>query len=153
MREIKFRAWNKQEKMMAYDIQNEYDTIAGVCYWKNGNKTDKEPGMSSFGSYLRDNDYVVMQFTGLYDCEKREIYEGDVVLVSNQMDYIQRAIIKGIVVNEWGSYGVKIIKVCQWEKYLVSPPEIEAILSFLNILNTRIIEVIGNVHENPELLT
>jgi uncharacterized phage protein (TIGR01671 family) len=143
---FRFRAWNagNNEWMKPEDVRIFID--GSMAFYENS-------PLPADKIHIYYPLISIMQFTGLYDCEKREIYEGDVVLVSNQMDYIQRAIIKGIVVNEWGSYGVKIIKVCQWEKYLVSPPEIEAILSFLNILNTRIIEVIGNVHENHELLT
>ena len=69
MREIKFRAWDKQEKKMVYDVERTYDG-----YPVNG--------VSSFGAILDcPNFFDVMQFTGLKDKNGKEIYEGDILLL------------------------------------------------------------------------
>lgn len=56
MRQIKFRAWDKKDKL-----------------WLTGWHIGQEGVASEYGNK------VVMQFTGLHDRNEKEIYEGDVV--------------------------------------------------------------------------
>lgn len=65
MREIRFRAWHKDCKVMEYDplIKNgKYFEIIGNDIW----------GTS--------DDYILMQYTGIKDANGKEIYEGDIVV-------------------------------------------------------------------------
>ena len=65
MRQIKFRAWLKDEKKM--------------IEWYPEFFSDMSP-VTSYGSDFPDSDDVVlMQFTGLHDKNGKEIYEGDLV--------------------------------------------------------------------------
>ena len=66
---IKFRAWDKEEKEMIYDVQNTYD------YTCNGSGA-MEP---SFKDVLEDKDrYEVMQFVNLCDFDGKELYTCDI---------------------------------------------------------------------------
>ena len=68
MREIKFRAWTDR---------NRY--IENYCYLDKNNHF--------FGEDLTNGPIVkilaVEQFTGLHDCDGKEIYEGDIVTIKN----------------------------------------------------------------------
>lgn len=71
------------------------------------------------------------QFTGLQDKNGKEIYEGDIVELSAQWGGFQ-----GLVIFEYGCFGVK---------------DGNSVYTFQDI-DSESLEIIGNIHENPELL-
>ena len=71
MRELKFRAWCKSKKKMIYNIQNEFEERI-------------ELGMDCFSDYLKNDDFIVNQFTGRTDKESKDIYEDDILLIIGQ---------------------------------------------------------------------
>ena len=80
---------------------------------------------------------TVGQFTGLTDKNGKKIFEGDIL----QFDYTGKNLgVKGLetVIFENGQFGVK----WGWHKEFVS------LVGFANTTLT----VIGNIHDNPELL-
>ncbi|MFK5278056.1 YopX family protein [Lacticaseibacillus paracasei] len=123
-REIKFRAWNKKDKVMV--------DVAAINF-----------GPSGFWSLIEDADdaelqladsYELMQYTGLKDKNGRKIYEGDIVDV-------------GIEDQD----GNPLFTLVCYEKYAagyVINSEANGIWQRL----TEDCEVIGNIFEDKQLL-
>ena len=126
MKEIKFRAWDLERKRM-YDVQgiNWYDREVYYSYsdawYPNGYSISDE-------QYL--DKVILMQYTGLKDKNKREIYEGDVIKVfGTRIGYIQW-------IDSLASFGVTIQK-----EPMPIPLHEEN-----NIVDS--VEIIGNTYEN-----
>lgn len=112
MREIKFRAWNNEDKEMLDNIQN-----------------------TLFDQFLHSGTFDVMQYTGLKDKNGKEIYEADVV---RQEEKVAR-----ILWNSLGAY-YQLIEVGK----LKGCPDL-----FTHDGKTPYLEIIGNIWQNPELLS
>ena len=85
MREIKFRAWDKNKQEMISGFMVESDT--GKCYtgWQNS---------------IELEDLILMQYTGLKDKNGREIYEGDIVKC-----WPRNGSFKAVELVEWDNCG------------------------------------------------
>ena len=112
MRQIKFRAWDKEFNEM-------FD-------WSELLKF--APTLKAF---FENEDIVKMQYTGLKDKNGREIYEGD-ILTSGVMKYITG------YHEHSGGWQLEVRK----GEYCA-----EMVQS-----NCDLLEIIGNIYENPELL-
>jgi len=73
MREIKFRAWDKNNMKMVYDI-----VIGKDFFTTDWFVDDYGDSVAISENDWRDR-YVIMQYTGLKDMNGEEIYEGDIV--------------------------------------------------------------------------
>ena len=142
-RKIKFRAWDKQNKTMGIvnEIKMSPYLYTQVKYSMeiNGKRKDE-------WSLLDDNGHgtcVLMQYTGLLDKNDKEIYEGDVVKVTGNYK-------PGTYTVIWDNF-----RVAWWLKN-IKQRELEYHDDYYQLLNNswqvEDREVIGNIHDNPELL-
>ena len=130
MREIKFRAWDG-EKMITPDKDKYYNRI----------RIDLSGGMERMhGSEHYDEkvDYTLMQYTGLKDKSGVEIYEGDILSPNNREVRIGEYF--GPYGMGSGAYTVSHAEDYDGKSYGITSKQVSHS------------EVIGNIHENPELL-
>lgn len=120
MREIKFRAWDKDDLCM-----RDWDNLLSHVYAKDKN------------TIFNDSDYEVMQFTGLKDKHGKEIYEGDIVRKDGWIYEIR-----------WSKYGAGFDLATKNDSW---PKQEDGYAYHSGLYDTEIIEVIGNVYENPDL--
>jgi len=87
----------------------------------------------SFLEIIQSDNYIVEQYTGLRDANGRLIYEGDIVWLENEDEYEYAKIV--------------------WDENLAQFAILTHIeyFSFDNMFPTEM-QVMGNIHENPELL-
>lgn len=130
MREIKFRAWDKKDKCWA-DIEDFHICLDGTLY--NARTDDYYPNSND----SRDR-FELMQYTGLKDKNDKEIYEGDMLKDTYIIEGKQEIDI-GVIEFTSG---------CTCLKYNDSEQEYYPV--YRGLANY---EVIGNIYENPELLT
>lgn len=126
---IKFRAWDKKEKKMYYSGEGDSWHIFEFC-----GKTQWALVNNVYEAKIR-TDYhngVFMQFTGLLDKNRKEIYEGDIIKKGDTTREI-----KWGKSYDGGEYG-GIYMGFNFDGY-----DLEEIKES---------EVIGNIYENPELL-
>ena len=129
MREIKFRAWGMREKK--YLAEGFHIFGETTCFNLVGQQLDIQPGESTI---LRINDVIIEQFTGLLDKNGREIYEGDIVQCSDAAFY---RIVTYLTIRA----SFFFVHRDSWY------PAAVATTSHAETV------VVGNIHENPELLS
>lgn len=130
MKELKFRVWEEREK--AYNTWSYVlDTIGNLF-------------RNAYGALIGcdKKDYIVEQFTGFKDANGKEVYEGDV---------IRYKVLRDDCSTRHGYKYREVIEVVEYDdelgEYLVG------LYSPLGtIANHYEPEVIGNVHENGDLI-
>src|SRR5690625_1963274 len=144
MREIKYRAWVREEdEEYSRMVHSEQAIVTIISHKYNGKGTARPAGFSSVDNQPKPERYVLMQYTGLKDKNGNEIYESDILHVlevgSRTLEYssVVEFIESGFLVTE--PDGTQVPLACFHNEENAIMPLFE-------------IEVIGNIYEHPELL-
>jgi uncharacterized phage protein (TIGR01671 family) len=134
MRDIKFRAWNNKHKVMLNEIDI-FDILS------------KDPASLSSKNFYNDN--ILNQYTGLEDKNGKEIYEGDIL--GCPWNFNTEYFSYGEVVFWKGSFHLSKGDESEYPEYC--PHDLYG----FNDTPTRRefwenATIIGNIHENPDLL-
>lgn len=134
MREIKFRAWLKDDKRMV--------EVRSIDFHEEGNTITVNYN-DIFGFEFNENEIELMQYTGLKDKNGKEIYEGDIIdihqTVNGQSVFVIEVTNTGLVIPRYAfdknyKYEYNIRELLEFDEY------------------DKEIEVIGNAYQHPELL-
>lgn len=132
MREIKFRVWDKNAKMFTFD---QLLHQSGRMFTMYVGYTLVDP---------QHNNYIIQQFTNLKDKNKKEIYEGDIVRIQTKDDPEDLQWEIDEIIYDSGAFVLKNARISFYEGLL---------RDYIMENDLCDIEVIGNILENPELLT
>jgi len=153
-REIKFRAWHNELKVMLYPPNN-FDSMpycrphTKVMVVDSIHETSYESHLCAVidwtGHWFHHGklqDAILMQFTGLKDKNGVEIYEGDIVSWGKPPIELEERIAE-----------VKINLDIQFDCKNISYPYVFHYGSFIYADTEKHLTVIGNIYEHPHLLT
>lgn len=136
---IKFRAWNGYRKIMA-------DYVSAI---QNGDTQGTPSSVNVIVNRknetwdIKNDDVELLQFTGMTDMNCKEIYVGDIVKAWSDVSELTMVPSINEIVSEdlFGRPGM-----------FLKPAGPHLIEPCLHDSWSNQFEVIGNVHENPELL-
>ena len=151
----KYRAWNKEKKIMCYKHEDEEQLwFDGVCC------SDVEMVNVRLNSDLSAYEY--MQYIGVPDKNGKEICEGDIVKIHQFLfdgnEYEKEIIVSIEYMEEMACFGANLLQAKEIRAYMGYDNETDkkekvvVPLCELYGLHEESFEVIGNVYENADLL-
>ena len=131
MREIKFRIWDKTRNKMLTSNCGEF------LLTQEGNAVFHQNGDNPLEALIEQIEYEVLQYTGLKDKNGTEIYEGDIVKYTSEL--------------ENGIFEVKYSN-CRFYGLWIEANFMDITTDLFYLGCSNELEVIGNIYQNPELL-
>ncbi|EFL6835091.1 hypothetical protein HIX75_001545 [Listeria monocytogenes] len=129
MREIEFRAWDKEVKEMDYNP-------SVIEIWQN------KPINEQFRLESEEK-LIWMQYTGLKDKNGKKIFEGDIVAFSEDDFHVFNSQVEYFLEDGYPAFDIKVPSTYYFDSNVFSEVSMSGLYE---------IEVIGNIHENPEIL-
>ena len=126
MRTIKFRGQKTTNGGWVYGSLVYSNEIQAAIYFQTGR------GLVKSMEWVYVNPETVGQFTGLYDKNEKEIYEGDILKVQGLGEKIEVRFVRGVFAFLWNGD-------LDDEAPINAPTQEWA-------------EVVGNIHDNPKLI-
>ena len=126
MRTIKFRGQKTTNGVWVYGSLGQSNEIQTAIYFQTGS------GLVKSMEWVYVNPETVGQFTGLYDKNEKEIYEGDILKVQGLGEKIEVRFVRGVFAFLWNGD-------LDDEAPINAPTQEWA-------------EVVGNIHDNPKLI-
>lgn len=140
MREIEFRVWDSRKKSYFNKKDIAIDNLGNIFVFEVCDDNDADLWHVRILSDPDNERYIIEENTGLTDINGAEIFEGDIIfqkpLSKNSVGWTGKVIFKE------GAFMAEVYERGKIVMYLF--------LSEFNAEKTS--EVIGNIHENPELL-
>ncbi|EAC5011921.1 hypothetical protein GX68_08730 [Listeria monocytogenes] len=138
MRAIGYRAFVKKDKKVL--------PVTDLCF----NETEAV-GVSGCGNakctlcvdWYSFDDVVLIQYTGLKDKNGKKIFEGDIVAFSEDDFHVFNSQVEYFSEDGYPAFDIKVPSTYYFDSNVFSEVSMSGLYE---------IEVIGNIHENPELL-
>ena len=136
MRKIKFRIWNPKEKIMYYqpfELDFIKDGHIELNKWLKSDMYSTKIGCTGKKCMLGVS-LVLMQYVGIKDKNKKEIYEGDIIQDNSKKN----------------KYLAEIVYQAEHMRFVVKGKT--SFISMLMMANITKYKVVGNIYENKGLL-